>query len=139
MTLTQLYSQTYDAEKPATDVEASLYTGGFLNDAEKQFCQQVHMASPNELVNLKDNTPSPRINELFQRFIARNFLDTLSTDLQSQWYVDCQRRLTNNTQKLTLMRYFEIIEELKSTENLSSTQLYLLEELTKYGKEHPCF
>jgi hypothetical protein len=37
------------------------------------------------------------------------------------------------------MRYFEIIEELKSTENLSSTQLYLLEELTKYGKEHPCF
>ena len=139
MTLTQLYSQTYDAEKPATDVEASLYTGGFLNDAEKQFCQQVHMASPNELVNLKGNTPSPRIDELFQRFIARNFLDTLSTDLQSQWYVDCQRRLTNNTQKLTLMRYFEIIEELKSTENLSSTQLYLLEELTKYGKEHPCF
>ncbi len=137
MTLTELNTPPAHTDTHDLDAEVSLYSGGFMSEGEKQFCQRIHMTPPEELADLKEHVPSQRMAALLQLFIGRNYAHLLTQEAHSDWLKHCYNRLTQSEKRLTLTRYMAIIEELKCTGTLNSDQLQLLDELTQYGNNHP--
>ncbi len=70
--------------KPFVDVDARLYEG-FLGQQDKLEAGKVRTASPETLANLNPHFADSRLPELFTRYKARNFPETLSLDEQSAW------------------------------------------------------
>jgi exodeoxyribonuclease-1 len=72
-----------------TDPDRMLYDG-FVGDADRALCDEVISASPAELAARTFPFSDPRLPELFFRYRARNYPDSLSADERAQWHEHCQ-------------------------------------------------
>ena len=81
--LREIMNQSRDFE-PSTDVDARLYDG-FLSPADKNECSRVRTADAAALAALRPHFTDPRLPELFTRYKARNYPDTLSDEERTQW------------------------------------------------------
>jgi exodeoxyribonuclease-1 len=70
--------------EPLTDADARLYDG-FINGPDKAELVRVRTADAAALTTLKPHFNDPRLPELFVRYKARNYPDTLSEAEQVQW------------------------------------------------------
>jgi exodeoxyribonuclease-1 len=68
----------------ARDVDEDLY-GGFVGNADRALLQRLRRLSPRELAERGPSFDDPRLDELFFRYRARNFPDTLDTAGQARW------------------------------------------------------
>lgn len=88
--LPNLNDKIIDALKPQardadTNVDASLYSGGFFSDADKRKFATVRTLDGDELRHHNDLFDDPRIDEMLFRYRARNWPDSLSDDDSRRW------------------------------------------------------
>ena len=70
---------------------------GFLGDADRALCDQVINAGPDELSERAFPFADPRLPELFFRYRARNYPESLSADELAQWREHCHSEWREGT------------------------------------------
>jgi exodeoxyribonuclease I len=104
-------------ERPAregpTDVDEDLY-GGFLGNDDRRSLQRLSRMSAAQLADARPAFSDARLDELFFRYRARNFPDTLSEAQRAQWLEHCAHRLHDGAGGgLTLQAFFDQIDALE--------------------------
>ena len=88
----QLFEQS--SFEPRTDPDAMLYDGFFSNQ-DRALMQQVLSTDAEDLATQSFPFRDKRLPELFFRYRARNFPETLSPDEAALWQEHCHQRLNN--------------------------------------------
>ncbi len=101
-------------ERPAregtTDVDEDLY-GGFVGNEDRRTLQKLRTLDGAQLAATRPAFGDARLNELFFRYRARNFPESLSAAEQAQWTRHCAHRLHDGGGgTLTLEAFFEQID-----------------------------
>lgn len=78
------------------DPEQQLYSG-FLGDRDKRLCEQVRVASAEQLARDHWAFADVRLDELLFRYRARNFPSSLSGAELARWREFCQQRLSDSS------------------------------------------
>ena len=86
------FSRPADGAAPP-DVDASLYAGGFLSDADRARLDAVRAADPATLGALDIGFADPRLPEMLFRYRARNHPDTLDAAERARWARHVRGRL----------------------------------------------
>ncbi len=89
--LTALYGE--ESFSASDDPEQQLYDG-FIGDRDRRLCEQLRLAEPEQLAKEQWPFDDARLQELFFRYRARNFPETLSATQQQQWQDFCRARLS---------------------------------------------
>jgi exodeoxyribonuclease-1 len=114
----EVFKRHNDASAEPADVDEALYDG-FINDADKRIlAQQQKLAStyPEDLGKRQPAFDDPRLDEVFWRFLARNFPHSLDDEEQAAWREHCRSRLVDGAGNArTLASYFEEINKLEAT------------------------
>jgi exodeoxyribonuclease-1 len=117
-----------------TDPDLMIYSG-FLSDVDKKLTAEVRAATEIELAEKEFHFVDQRLPELFFRYKARNFPGSLNEDESDKWEkYRTSKLLSNNSQYLTFNLYFERIQELASSENVTDRDLSILEDLKYYAE-----
>lgn len=103
-------------ERPAregrVDVDEDLY-GGFVGNDDRRNLQSLRGLDGAQLADKRPSFTDPRLGELFFRYRARNFPDSLDPAEQSQWRAHCADRLHDGAGGgLTLEAFFEQVDAL---------------------------
>ncbi|MCK5895709.1 MAG: exodeoxyribonuclease I [Cocleimonas sp.] len=125
--LQEMYQQ--ERELGEIDVDSALYTG-FINASDRKICHQIIACSPEELACLNPLFSDERLQTLFSRYRARNWLETLNVEEQREWQEFCHARLMDGQYGSTLTAYeFKNILEDIAQRDLSEAQQKLMREL----------
>jgi exodeoxyribonuclease-1 len=73
-----------DAAPVAPDVDEDLY-GGFVSSGDRRRLESLRTESPAQLASSQPSFEDPRLEELFFRYRARNFPDTLNAEEMQTW------------------------------------------------------
>ncbi len=93
-----------------TDVDEDLY-GGLLGDEDRRTLQRLRAKDGDALAASRPAFNDPRLNELFFRYRARNFPQTLDEAQAAQWSEHCAHRLHEGAGgSQTLAAFFEHID-----------------------------
>jgi len=118
----------------AIDVDEALYDG-FINDVDRRtLAQQQKLATtnPDQLGKRLPAFDDPRLDEVFWRFRARNFPQSLNAQEQAAWHEHCRSRLVDGVAHTrTLERYFSEIQKLE--ESADAAKRTILTSLRAYG------
>jgi exodeoxyribonuclease I len=103
-------------ERPARenvpDVDEDLY-GGFVGNDDRRTLQKLRTLDGAQLAATRPAFADARLDELFFRYRARNFPETLNEPEQAQWAEHCAHRLHDGAGgALTLEAFFEQIDAL---------------------------
>ncbi|MBX3620044.1 MAG: exodeoxyribonuclease I [Rhizobacter sp.] len=125
-------------ERPAPegkpDVDEDLY-GGFVGNEDRRALQRLRGLSPAHLADKRPAFADKRLDELFFRYRARNFPETLSDAERVQWQEHCAHRLHDGAGgALTLEAFFERIDQLQETADDERSQ-DILGSLVDYATE----
>ncbi len=123
-----------------TDVDEALYDG-FVGDADRRVLAQQQKLATTNPAQLGARTPAfddPRLDEVFWRFRARNFPQSLNAEEQAAWAEHCRARLVDGAgHARTLASYFEEIDKLQAALDKASepnvTGKAVLISLRAYG------
>lgn len=113
--LAGMWPLVFERPKPAeaADVDEDLY-GGFIGNEDRRVLQRLRTLSPAQMADKRPAFADPRLDELFFRFRARNFPDTLTESEQAQWLEHRVHRLHDGAGgALTLAAFFERVDELE--------------------------
>lgn len=114
------------------DVDEDLY-GGFLGDEDRRTLQRLRGLEAQALAERRPAFGDARLDEIFFRYRARNFPESLAPDERVQWQRHCAARLHQGAgDALTLARYFETIDAL--ADDADERQQELLAALYDYGE-----
>ena len=80
-------------EEALPDVDASLYAGGFIDDADRRRLDTVRATDPAALGAHAVRFADPRLEEMLFRYRARNHPDTLDAAERTRWRAHVRRRL----------------------------------------------
>ncbi len=86
--VSEVFSTTREFDNKA-NVDAMIYDGFFSYDDKREF-NKIHKVSAEKLASLNLSVSDKRFNELFFRYRARNFPETLTDEEQKQWNNHCQ-------------------------------------------------
>jgi exodeoxyribonuclease-1 len=100
------------AREAAADVDEDLY-GGFLGNDDRRTLQRLSRMNAAQLAAARPAFTDARLDELFFRYRARNFPDTLDEAQRAQWQEHCAHRLHDGAGGgLTLQAFFDQIDVL---------------------------
>jgi exodeoxyribonuclease I len=100
------------AREGAADVDEDLY-GGFVGNDDRRTLQRLRSLDAAQLAAKRPAFTDPRLHELFFRYRARNFPETLSAPEQAQWREHCAHRLHDGAGGgPTLAAFFEQVDAL---------------------------
>lgn len=127
---------TFNDFEPATDPDLMLYGGGFFSSADARYMTTIRASSAEQLANLDLPFEDERLTEMLFRYRARNYPETLNNDEAVKWKAHRKNCLTNDNGdgRLSLMAYFERLDELIVEEGWTEEQQTLLENLIHYGE-----
>ena len=129
----KVFSATEFAKR--TDPDHLLYGGSFFSEADRAAMEEIHRMSPADLATHQPGFNDARLPELFFRFRARNWPETLSADEQQQWREFCQDRISNPVGgHLAPDDYFAYLNTLKSEPERNEQQLSVLSDLQTYAE-----
>lgn len=138
-------------EKEKNDPDSALYEG-FLASEDQWMMNRLHEAEKNpeqlasDIVEGRIHFEDPRLAELFFRYRARNYPQTLSEEEMARWSDFCRDRLYNgNGGAQTLESYFKVLDDLaqKNDDELKQGKIDdqrfkrnqgILDALRKWGK-----
>jgi len=104
-------AMTRDWSDEKRDVDASLYSGPFLSQADKARLAQLQDAKPSDLSEFSGLFEDDRLDEMLFRYRARNYPETLDEDEQDFWREDCALRLTDeNMPWMTLGKFRQAMD-----------------------------
>ncbi|WP_414830645.1 exodeoxyribonuclease I [Alteromonas sp. H39] len=118
------------------DADHALYSGGFLNDEDRRWCETVREAEPYQLAVMADKTHNPRLRTLLFRYRARNFPQTLSHDEMQRWQHHRQYRLTDpdSPASLTIEAFLFSLETLAQENVDDPNKQAILRALYQYAE-----
>lgn len=125
-----------ESHPPAEDADAQLYDG-FFNDADRHTMVEVRNAKPADLANDSFHFHDERLETLLFRYRARNWPDSLSSEEQSRWELERQRRLRDpdGGGTLVLADFARDIHERLAGDGLADADRQVLEALLAYGEQ----
>lgn len=77
------------------DVDGSLYSGAFLDTADRRRLSAIRTAPPERIASLAHGFDDPRLDEMVWRYRARNFPETLDVAEQNRWREQVAARLSD--------------------------------------------
>ncbi len=99
------------------DVDEALYDG-FMNDADRRTLAQLQkqaLTTPEKLGSRIPAFDDPRLDEVFWRYRARNFPQSLDAEELTAWHEHCRSRLVGGAGNArTFVSYFEEIDKLQA-------------------------
>lgn len=115
---------------PVTDVDATLYSGGFFGDSDKRKMQLIREAGPDQLSQLHIPFDDDRLSEMLFRYRARNWPESLSEAEQQQWRDHCIQMLStpDSKDKRSFSDFFAALQTARE-QTLSTDDERLLEAL----------
>lgn len=124
------------------DVDADLYTAGFLAPNEERLCAQFHIVPPEKKATIAAQFQNPRLQEIAIRILGRHCPHYLSNDMTTRFADYMQAVKSNNAtdmpidyrgnRRLTSSAALAKLQEIKGTMALDAEQLRLLQELEDY-------
>jgi exodeoxyribonuclease-1 len=128
--LQDMYQQK--REMGEIDVDSALYNG-FISTSDRKLCNQVISSPPEELVSLNPSFSDERLQTLFSRYRARNWIETLNSEEQREWQEFCHARLMDGQygSTLTAHEFNNILEDISQRE-LSEKQQKLMQQLVAW-------
>jgi len=119
-----------------TNPDYMLYSGPFFNDKDRAAMDEIHGLAPENLASHKPVFADTRLAEMFFRYRARNWPETLSAEEQQKWndYRQAQFKEPDNRQ-LSMDDFFQEISELRQAPERTEPEFKLLNELEDYGKQ----
>lgn len=124
-------------ERPSSgaevDVDEDLY-GGFVGNDDRRNLQRLRSLSADQLSGKQPAFADPRLEELFFRYRARNFPDTLTDTEQARWLAHRVQKLHDGGGGgMTLEAFFERVDELEP--DADDRGQHILSELVDYATE----
>lgn len=125
-----------DGDDKEHDIDHALYSGGFLSNEDRQWCNNVLESSPEALGALADATQHVGLRSLLFRYRARNFPSTLTYDETLKWQRHRQERLTDSTSpaSITLEHYMSTLERLAHEHVDNAEKQAILRALYQYAE-----
>jgi exodeoxyribonuclease-1 len=119
------------------DPDFMLYGGGFFSHSDARHMAHIRQTPKEKLVTLDLPFEDERLPEMLFRYRARNFPETLTEHENKNWHAYRQKTLNSDKTdgRLTLISYFERLDELISEDSWNDDQQALLEDLVSYGEE----
>ncbi|WP_218353604.1 exodeoxyribonuclease I [Alteromonas lipotrueiana] len=132
--LTSVYAK--EREQQPDDIDHALYSGGFLTDEERRWCEQVHQTDAEQLTTLTDKIQNQKLRDMLFRYRARNYSHTLTETELQRWHNHRKARLTepDSPASITLAPYLEEIERLANQSNLDPNKQAILRALYHYAE-----
>lgn len=126
---------TRPADDGAVDVDASLYAGDFIGQSDRQQLEFI-LSQPADLLGELDlHFQDPRLDEMFFRYRARNYPQTLNGQDQERWEQFRQQRLMQpQAGWRALPAYLQDLQERLQAGDLSASQRDILEQLYYWGE-----
>jgi exodeoxyribonuclease-1 len=123
-----------------TDPDRMLYSGGFFSDHDKKVMARVHECSPEQLAETSFPFEDNRLPELLFRYRARNFPLSLTAEEHARWEEFRFQRLTepDDGASICMEEFHALIEQLLASDQLSSAQRKLMQQLLEYGDSLLC-
>lgn len=117
------------------DPDEALYSGGFIGDADRRRLEEIVETPPGLMGELEPAFEDSRLSELFFRYRARNYPQSLSAEEQEQWERFRQQRLMEPGQGWrSLPEFFESLQQRMADTSLSRRDQLLLQDLQFYGE-----
>lgn len=118
------------------DVDHGLYSGGFLNKEERQWCDRVIASDAENLAALSEETQNPGLKSQLFRYRARNYPHTLTHDEMMRWQRHRQARLSDpaSPASITLEPFMLKLEQLAHEHADNPEKQAILRALYQYAK-----
>ncbi|MGM0449860.1 MAG: exodeoxyribonuclease I [Pseudomonadota bacterium] len=117
------------------DPDEALYSGGFIGDADRRRLEEVLETPPGLMGELELEFEDSRLPELFFRYRARNYPQSLNAEEQERWERFRQQRLLEpGPGWRSLPAFFEDLQQRMADASLSRRDQLLLQDLQFYGE-----
>ena len=132
---TQFIQQIYADRnfEPRTDPDTQLYAG-FLGRRDEALLEAIRQAPPDSLASNTWTFEDRRLPEMFFRYRARNFPETLDTNEKARWREHCQDMLADKAGS-NWEDFNKQLNEERAREGLSANQTAALDDLERYMGE----
>jgi exodeoxyribonuclease-1 len=114
------------------DPDRSLY-GGFFSDADKQKLTRIRAASPSDLAKMETVFEDARLPEMFFRYRARNFYETLSDEEKLDWERFREERFYDTALGVNYDVYMSNLQRLSTDTSMNERQKGVVSELIQYA------
>jgi len=126
--LAEVIEKVFDQEREfdnKANVDAMLYDGFFSFEDKKAFTK-IHQAAADKLAELKLSVSDKRFNELFFRYRARNFPETLNQNEQQKW--------DEYKQSVFDEDYFSLLDSFAEQYKDDEKNMKIIESLQQYAE-----
>jgi exodeoxyribonuclease-1 len=130
--LNELYSNREFAE--ISDVDVQLYSGDFWNSSDKRMMAQIHATPPQALAGFQANFQDTRGEEMFFRFKARNYPESLQEDEHERWQKHCFDSLMGTGPGLNFEQFGIALQEAAEQYQNDQEKMFILQELQLYAE-----
>ncbi|MCF6282961.1 MAG: exodeoxyribonuclease I [Candidatus Polarisedimenticolaceae bacterium] len=123
------------AFEPITDPDRMLYSGGFFSDADRRKMDAIRQQSPSKLVDWPLNFDDPRLPEMFFRYRARNWPESLTPDERQRWCEYRRERLyePEGGGSMAMVEYNKRLRQLRDMPEFAERKA-LFDELEAWGE-----
>ena len=123
--LAEMYQKS-SRKDVVSDADSAIYEG-FINKNDRSLCNQVLKKTPQQLVAWKPTFDDQRLNTLYPRYLARNWLELLDSEQREKWQRFCQARIMDGEfdSTLTMDAFQQSIQSLLTEELPEKKQLIL--------------
>lgn len=122
-----VFDQGFDAE--VNDVDEMIYSG-FFSFKERAKLEAIRQSPPDQIPWETEEFTDPRASSLIQRYKARNFPGSMTTEEMNLWQVDKKNRLEQRYGE-SYKLWFEHLEQLKQQSD-SEKQQAILRQVEQY-------
>lgn len=132
----EVYARPAADGASAVDVDEDLY-GGFLDDEDRRRLVRLRGLAPEQLpAGRAPAFDDPRLDELFWRYRARNFPETLTDPERQRWQAHCAARLLDGQGGAqTVAQFFERIDALGQAHEDDERAQEILGALYDYAEQ----
>ncbi|MGB6976102.1 MAG: exonuclease domain-containing protein [Gammaproteobacteria bacterium] len=140
--IVEYYLEYRYPEIPNLDIDAALYQIGFYSDGEQSLCVRFHQELPDKKILFIDKFQNPNLRAQAIRLIARHYFEHLPEQYREEYLAYLQKVNPQHPNeapldfrgehRLTPKAALQEIAELKSSGDLTSKQIELLNELEQY-------
>ena len=119
-----------------TDPEQALYSGGFWGDTDKRLMAQIRRSTPESLASFSPEFVDPRFSEMYFRYRARNFPQTLTDDEYERWQQYRVTRLMDpkGGGSMVFESFSQRVQELMIEHQNDAKKRGILEDLVLYAE-----
>ena len=117
-----------------TDVDTQLYTGGFWSGPDKKMMAQIHGTPVKALSGFQAQFQDPRGDEMFFRYKARNYPETLQEDEHERWSQHCFKSLMGDGPGLNFEQFSQALQEAVAQYQDDEQKMFVLQELQLYAE-----